>query len=133
VIRRKSVIPAKKYATCTTSDDNKIIVVFTTNNLYDFQVYQGERSLAKDCHELGTFSSTGIQRSPREVPNSEVTLEIEANGTPRDIERMVRDTEQFAEEDSIARERIDSKYELEAYLYDMKSSCADQAKLTKNV
>merc|ERR1712019_35387 len=89
------------------------------------QVYQGERAMTKDNHQLGKFDLTGIPPAPRGVPQIEVTFEIDANGilqvsaedkgtgnkekititndqnrlTPEDIERMIQESEQFAEED----------------------------------
>ncbi|KAJ0080531.1 hypothetical protein Patl1_22543 [Pistacia atlantica] len=115
-------------------------------------VYEGERSLTKDCRELGRFDLSGIPPAPREVPQIQVTFEIDANGilhvtaedkaakksesititsdkgrlSKEEIERMVREAEEFAEEDKMARERIDSRNKLETYIYNMKNTMSDK-------
>merc|ERR1712149_11813 len=94
-------------------------------NTVTIQVFEGERPMTKDNHQLGKFDLTGIPPAPRGVPQIEVTFEIDANGvlqvsaedkgtatkekititndqnrlTPEDIEQMIKDAEMFADED----------------------------------
>jgi heat shock protein 5 len=107
--------------------------------------------MTKDNHNLGKFELTGIPPAPRGVPQIEVTFEVDANGilqvaaedkgtgkaekititaekgrlSEDEIERMVQEAEQFAEEDKKVKERIDSRNGLESYLYNLKNSLDD--------
>jgi heat shock protein 5 len=118
------------------------------------QVYEGERSMTKDNHNLGKFELTGIPPAPRGVPQIEVTFEVDANGilqvsaedkgtgkaekititsekgrlSEDEIERMVQEAEQYAEEDKQVKERIDSRNGLESYLYNLKNTLEDDEK-----
>merc|ERR1711935_1140438 len=118
------------------------------------QVYEGERSMTKDCHNLGKFELTGIPPAPRGVPQIEVTFEVDANGilqvsaedkgtgksekititaekgrlSEEDIERMVKEAEDYAEEDKKVKERIDARNGLESYLYNLKNTIEDEEK-----
>merc|ERR1719238_110933 len=118
------------------------------------QVFEGERSMTKDNHLLGKFELTGIPPAPRGVPQIEVTFEIDANGilqvsaedkgtgkaekititaekgrlSEEDIERMVREAEEYADEDKKVKERIDARNGLESYLYNMKNTLDDDEK-----
>lgn len=110
--------------------------------------------MTKDNHQLGKFELTGIPPAPRGVPQIEVTFEVDANGilqvsaedkgtgkaekititaekgrlSEEEIERMVREAEQFAEEDKKVKERIDAKNGLESYLYNLKNTLDDDEK-----
>jgi len=118
------------------------------------QVYEGERSMTKDNHNLGKFELTGIPPAPRGVPQIEVTFEVDANGilqvsaedkgtgkaekititaekgrlSEEEIERMVKEAEEFAEEDKKVKGRIDARNGLESYLYNLKNTLEDDEK-----
>jgi endoplasmic reticulum chaperone BiP len=118
------------------------------------QVYEGERSMTKDNHMLGKFELTGIPPAPRGVPQIEVTFEVDANGilqvsaedkgtgkaekititaekgrlSEDEIERMVKEAEEYAEEDKKIKERIDARNGLESYLYNLKNTLEDDEK-----
>merc|ERR1712216_578319 len=108
----------------------------------------------QDNHLLGKFELTGIPPAPRGVPQIEVTFEIDANGilqvsaedkgtgkaekititaekgrlSEEDIERMVREAEEYADEDKKVKERIDARNGLESYLYNLKNTLDDDEK-----
>jgi len=147
IIPRNTVIPTKKSQVFSTAADRQSIVTI--------QVLEGERPMAKDNHVLGKFDLTGIPPAPRGVPQIEVTFEIDVNGilkvtaedkgtgnknnivinsntnrlSPDEIERMIKDSERFAEEDKKVKDRVDAKNELESYVYSLKTQLADKDKL----
>merc|ERR1712093_185645 len=117
-------------------------------------VYEGERPLTKDNHLLGKFDLTGIPPAPRGTPQIEVTFEIDANGilqvsaedkgtgkaekititaekgrlSQDEIERMVQEAEEFAEEDKKVKDRIDGRNSFEGYCYNLKNTLEDEEK-----
>ncbi|MGC4937213.1 molecular chaperone DnaK [Kribbella sp. DT2] len=134
IIERNTTIPTKGSEIFTTAEDNQPSVMI--------QVYQGEREMARDNKSLGNFELTGLPPSPRNVPQIEVTFDIDANGIvhvnakdlatgkeqrmtvtggsalPKtDIDQMVRDAEQYAEEDRLRREAVESRNQSEGLVY----------------
>lgn len=115
--------------------------------------------MVKDNHLLGKFDLTGIPPAPRGVPQIEVTFEIDENsilsvtahekGTGKqesititndkgrlskeEIDAMIRDSEKFAEQDKLLKEKIDAKNSLENYLYTMKNTIEDKEKLADKI
>ncbi|VDN24587.1 unnamed protein product [Cylicostephanus goldi] len=126
-----------------------------TGDIVLLDVYEGERPMTKDNHQLGKFDLTNIPPAPRGVPQIEVTFEIDVNGilhvtaedkgtgnknkititndqnrlSPEDIERMINDAEKFAEDDKKVKEQVEARNELESYSYSLKNQIDDNEKL----
>ena len=144
LIERNTTIPTNKKEVFSTAAHNQTAV--------DIVVVQGERALAKDNKELGRFRLDGIPPAPRGVPQIEVTFDIDANGivsvsakdlgtgkeqkitiaassnlSDDDIDRAVKEAEQYAEEDRIRKEAIDAQNESEALIFQTEKLLTDLA------
>ncbi|KAK4424537.1 Luminal-binding protein 5 [Sesamum alatum] len=151
LIPRNTVIPTKRSQIFSTYQDQQTTV--------SIRVYQGERAMAKDCHELGQFELSGIPPAPRGVPQIEVTFEVDVNGilhvtaqdkaakrsksititndngrlSEEEIRRKVMEAEEFAEDDRKAKERVEARNKLETYVFNMKSAINDNEKLANKI
>ncbi|MCQ2458898.1 MAG: molecular chaperone DnaK [Ruminococcus sp.] len=142
MIERNTTIPTKKSQVFSTYADNQPAV--------DINVLQGEREFARDNKQLGTFRLDGIAPAPRGIPQIEVTFDIDQNGivhvsakdlgtgkeqnititsstnmSKDDIDKAVKEAEQFAAEDKKRREEVDNKNEAENLVFQCEKALAD--------
>ena len=136
LIERNTAIPTKKSQTFSTAADSQTSV--------DVHVVQGEREMARDNKTLGRFELVGIPAAPRGTPQIEVTFDIDANGvvsvsakdlgtgkeqaikitaksglSEAEIQRMVKDAEEHAEEDKMRKERAQVANDLDSLIYNI--------------
>jgi molecular chaperone DnaK len=142
LISKNTTIPAQKKNIYTTAVANQTEVTV--------HILQGERPLAKDNKSLGMFNLTGIAPAPARVPQIEVSFDIDANGIlsvnakdlgtgkeqkititqssnldKSEIEKMIKEAEEYAEQDKLAKELIMSKNELESLISSVKTTCEE--------
>ena len=142
LITRNTTIPTKKSEIFSTAEDNQSTV--------DIHVLQGERKMAQDNKTIGRFQLTGIPPAPRGVPQIEVTFDIDANGilhvsaldkatgkeqkirieassglSEGDIDRMVKEAEEHADEDRQRREEVEARNRLDSLVYQTEKNLED--------
>jgi molecular chaperone DnaK len=142
MIDRNTTIPTKKSQVFSTAEDNQ--------NAVTIRVFQGEREMAADNKMLGQFDLVGIPPAPRGVPQIEVTFDIDANGivnvsakdkgtgkeqqiriqasgglADSDIEKMVKEAEQFADEDKKRRAAAEAKNNAESLIHSTDKQLAE--------
>ncbi|CAI0454261.1 unnamed protein product [Linum tenue] len=144
VVPRNTPIPTKKSGLFTTVEDQQASIKYI--------VLQGERTLTKDCLQLGSFELMGIPLAPRGAVSVEVTFEVDADGilsvtakekasqnsesltidnykrnlNAREIERMIREAREMAEHDKKEGARVDARNQLERAIYDLNKAVAEK-------
>ena len=142
LIERNTTIPVKKSQVFSTAADNQTAV--------DIHILQGEREFARDNKTLGNFQLNGIAPAPRGIPQIEVTFDIDANGivnvsakdlgtgttqnititsstnlSEADIDKAVKEAQQYEEEDKKRREVIDNHNKLDGLIFTIEKSVKD--------